>query len=395
MRGPSEVRQSYDTPHYHDDPDVVAASMDADPQTYADDEAPPRRTFKYSTANMKHERNWSKWLKIIGMFVAAVAFVIFLSWLVNHLFFGDSSDNAPSQAFNPNSNFPYDKQDIDSACSRGRINGPNGTQPCADRCEPAFFACCDPFGEHEAYDWSTSNLDAPPAKYNLDEWEGGECSFDTETQGCISYSKCQVLSDQFDPAPSTLEVLCSKENIRRDPVACQDLCTPHRCCFSTGNDNCIADRFDVCLDFAPCQNLRMLTNSAVTLEPAPEDLDQLCFFGLPECEEICAKAAHCGDDTTDMLRQNFITCLTYAACTGQSTTNITIPKMYNRLPKPPIELKEECTKTNPQECENQCNMGAGCCYGKISNCFNKDPLGCTAWNQQCQILPAKNWWVVI
>ena len=355
------------------------------------------RDHKYSTARMPSRGRWRKCCCILLLFLLGMAFTAFISWLINYLFF-DPSDNGPANGFPDrpeNSTFPANKLLIDQVCSRGTFDIDDGMR-CEEACEPQFFTCCDPFNEFRAYNYSrwnnVTNSTLPPDVNFMDGLlmvNGTECSFENDLRGCMSYAKCQALGQLADPAPSTLPILCSAQQLEKDRVSCEQACLPVRCCFSQER-NCLADNFDVCMDYAPCQNLR----EGFTVETAPDDLDQACWWELSSCFETCEKASCCGDPESTCFQDNFLSCLTYAPCTNVTETNITVPEMYNVVGMPPAELiyacnaKHEATieETN-KTCAEYC-VEAECCYAtdKSQNCFADDPLGCLAWNAQCQVL---------
>jgi hypothetical protein len=219
-----------------------------------------------------------------------------------------------------------------------------------------------------------------------------QCSFDQDPRGCMSYAKCQAIGGLIDPAPSTLPILCAAEGLERDRTSCEEACRRARCCWAEPGDNCLARNFDICIDYAPCQNLRV--SDVFIVETAPDDLDQACFLELPECYETCAEAECCGDPDSSCFRENFISCLTFAPCTNVTITNIAIPPMYAVVSEPPALLKYACNADNEsileptdKTCAEYCQESA-CCReeDQFANCFNFDPLGCVQWEHQCQMV---------
>jgi hypothetical protein len=219
-----------------------------------------------------------------------------------------------------------------------------------------------------------------------------QCSFDQETRGCMSYSKCQAIGGLIDPAPSTLPILCAAEGLERDRTSCEEACRRARCCWAEEGKNCLGRNFDICIDYAPCQNLRV--SDVFIVETAPDDLDQACLWELPECFETCAEAECCGNPDSSCFRDNFIACLTFTPCTNVTITNINIPPMYSVVSAPPIEIKYACNADNEgvlepttKTCAEYCQESA-CCRedDQQANCFNFDPLGCVQWQHQCQML---------
>jgi hypothetical protein len=245
------------------------------------------------------------------------------------------------------------------------------------------------------------------------------CTLDTQLRGCISYSKCQAASLNHDPAPAALYDYCSGDRYAADPANCKDACRIAQCC-TTSPRSCVAQELGMCLDYAACQNRR----ASVTLPVAPGNLDQLCFQGDPLCDMHCAAATCCNNNnatsgsggsgnnnattggvnaTGSCMKDNFITCLTYAACSysNRTHTNVTVPPQFNYVAKPPNDILFACdpramssstTSTGGstytgQSCQSLC-YAADCCKAVGSaNCFNLDPLGCLAWEAQCQNIP--------
>jgi len=356
---------------------------------------PQPRQFKYSTANMNEDSKWKKYCLIFLTFLLMILFMVALSMLMQHFFFSDTSDNKPQTIERDmNGTFPKEKMEVNQACSRATLESDEGER-CTEVCDPQFFVCCDPFKE---FDVNATETDA--MRENITEAKNlTNCTLDQELVGCMNYAKCQAIGThngkQVEPAPAILSVVCSKAHLEKDPVSCQELCKPVRCCYSAGNDRCIADDFDICLDYAPCQNLR----HGLTLEIAPEDLDSKCLQQQPECNQACKKAECCNDPESTCLQSNFVACLTYAPCTGVTRTTIQIPPIYTKLEKPSDELQSACgayhdlmampaaVRPATHSCQELC-VAAACCYANnpTDNCFFEDPLGCMAYDQQCQVL---------
>jgi hypothetical protein len=410
---------------------------------------PPQRQHKYSTSNMNETGKWKKWCSICCMFLLMLAFMIGLSMLFDYLFFGDQSDNGPQTTQrSENETFNKDKQEIDSACGRSTFLRDQGAL-CQQACVPQYFDCCDPFDEFKLYNFTkgspkknatanetalspnvtnlmnmtnTTNTTSPFSKettnttypdlssdkYDLSDDKNTSfldpyrdldnltCSFDEEVRGCMAYAKCQALSGQADPSPANLPEMCAFEQLEKDPDACQELCRKLDCCYSRGTDNCLADKFDLCMDYAPCQNLRHLdAGGAVVVETAPRTLDYDCFWQLQGCYDACEKASCCSDTDNSCFKANFLSCLTYAPCTNVTeTTNIAFPPQFSHVPKPPNDIIYACNakhepvlQATDQTCGEYCSTVA-CCLSDDpgQNCFHLDPLGCMAWDAQCQVL---------
>ena len=150
----------------------------------------------------------------------------------------------------------------------------------------------------------------------LDEYsdfDDSTCSFDTDIRGCMAYSKCQALAGQIDPAPANLPDMCSFARLERDAESCQALCRKLDCCYSQGSDNCMAEKFDLCMDYAPCQNLRIYeegVNADAILETAPRTLDSECLTLQPSCNEKCFEAECCmNPGAASCYQYNFVACL--------------------------------------------------------------------------------------
>lgn len=371
-----------------------------------------RRDFKYSTAKVKRHGWCYKFCCIFLLFMLFFIFSTILSMLMQKLFFGEDDEQAQPDlpVRDANQTFPRDKSYINQVCSSGTIDIDGGAR-CRDDCEPQFFECCDPFDDFKALNFTsflvTTNTTLPPEAVNTDD-DGVEqlraknCSLGSELRGCMAYAKCQAATELTDPAPANLPHLCGDFGMERDPDSCMAVCRKAGCCFNEEGQSCLADNLDICMDYAPCQNLRDNNNMIPT---APDELDGLCFYERPECYEECAKAECCGDRSSRCFQQNFMTCLTYSACNNvtDTTTTITVPDIYSVLPMPPAELIYACDKDQTtlvkedlETCAKYCEA-AHCCYEEnpLDNCFHDDPLGCLLWHQHCQIEHelALKWWI--
>lgn len=405
------AQQQYQQPHpsdggKRDDPNSIQAEQEQAP-------APEPRKHKYSTANVQETGKWKKWCSILLLFALFLAVMIGLSMLFNHFFFGDVSDNGPQTDLRPeNTTFPKDKQEVDTACSSGSFTLDQGDL-CQEACAPQFFKCCDPFDEFKLYNYSesetptavdenktsSSRYDIPDEKnttfldgYAEDEY--ANCTFDVELRGCMSYAKCQTLGGQADPAPANLPDICSIERLAKDDEGCKELCRKFDCCYSSGSDNCLADNFDLCMDYAPCQNLRSLDDPNGILETAPRTLDYDCHWQLPSCTDDCEAARCCSDPENSCFQNNFMSCLTYSPCTETTEIKVTLTPQFSHVNKPPSEIvyacnahKEAVLEPSTKNCEQYCT-DAICCWDSdpSKNCFQLDPLGCLAWIAQCQVL---------
>lgn len=414
------AQRQYQTPNDHDEDGIMRDTNDPNRHDDSDlEESPPPeqpRKHKYSTANVNETGKWKKWCCICCIFLLFMAFMIGLSMLFDHFFFGDTSDNGPMDMQRPeNGTFSKDKRVVDAACGRTTFLDDGGAL-CQETCVPQYFECCDPFDEFTLYNFTKNETiteynqnDTSSHKYDLsdpkntsfmdayDEFDNLTCSFDQETRGCMAYAKCQALSGQADPAPNNLPEMCSLETLTtKGEKNCKEVCRKLDCCYSSGSDNCLAEKFDLCMDYAPCQNLRILENPHGLVETAPLDLDNDCYWQLPSCFESCEKAKCCADPTEDScFEYNFLSCLTYSPCTNVTDVNIVLPPQFSHVPKPPERIIYACDANHEKEllpasesCEEMC-AGAACCFADatvVNNCFSLDPLGCMAWSAQCQVL---------
>jgi hypothetical protein len=417
---------------------------------------PERRQFKYSTADMRESGRCRKYCMIFLLFMLFFLVMIGLSMLFQWLFFNKGATDNAAPTSERNSTFPENKGYIDQVCSTGTIDQDDGAlcrEACEPQffacCDPfAEFRDIVILRENSTTSGPTSiptsgptsrptsapttTTSAPTAfrnpffdtsaptyvdqddDDNVDLSRGDEigvddvnnssaypladddalleCSFDDDPRGCMSYSKCQAIAGLIDPAPSTLPILCAAEGLERDRTSCEEACRRARCCWAEPGKNCLAKNFDICIDYSPCQNLRV--SDVFIVETAPDDLDQVCFLETPECFEACAEAECCGDPDSSCFRENFISCLTFSPCTNVTITNIAIPPMYSVVAEPPALLKYACNadkekvlEGTEKTCAEYCQESA-CCReeDQISNCFNFDPLGCVQWEHQCQML---------
>lgn len=381
---------------------------------------PEQPKYRYSTANMNETNSWKKWLYIVGAFLFFILIMLAFNAILNHYFFNGESDNGPLELNHTESaHFPADKQEIDSACGRATFSQDDGAL-CKERCVPQFFKCCDPFDEFALYNYTAeviveeevTNVTLPNIRVSsssstevdernvtfldaYDDYDDTTCSFDTEIRGCMSYAKCQALAGQIDPAPANLPDMCSVTRLDRDAESCRALCRKLDCCYSQGSDNCMAEKFDLCMDYAPCQNLRKLeegVNPDAVLETAPRTLDYECLLQQPSCHEKCMEAECCmNPGAASCYQYNFVACLTYSPCTAVTETKIEIAPQFSAVPQPPAEIIYACNagdepilEPSDKTCSEIC-LAAECCFAEgDANCFHDDPLGCLAWDAQCQ-----------
>lgn len=304
--------------------------------------------------------------------------------------------------------FVHEKQEVDRVCGRAAFRQDEGER-CEEICSPHFFECCNPFEAKISFNdnLSTQNeTDFAPQTFLPSDpsatINSSQCSFGKEVTGCLAYAKCQALTRRIDSAPANLEEICSFDRLRRDPESCKALCARTKCCYSDGPDHCLTDQFDICMDYSPCQNLRVLDDrfpAEAILEIAPRILDNECFLQQPLCDDLCAMASCCSSTNTDSCLQfNFLSCLTYFPCSSIDF-NFTIPAQFNQVPKPPLGSNVSCsTSHNNTEsdftCGEKCEV-ASCCFAHgEENCFTKDPLGCLAWSSEC-LMDSQNSTLVI
>jgi hypothetical protein len=255
---------------------------------------------------------------------------------------------------------------------------------------PHYFQCCDPFDEFRLYNYtqnatdtnttteddgklSSNRYNEPNAKNTsfLDGYaDNATCTFDMDVRGCISYAKCHALSGQTDPAPSNLPESCSLERLAIDPDTCTEICRKLDCCYSAGSDNCLAEKFDLCMDYAPCQNLRALQNPGGVLEVAPRTLDYDCYWQQQACIDTCENARCCSSvGDFSCFQYNFLSCLTYSPCSNVTEVSIELPPQFSVVPQPTQDLIYACNAPEENEilepsdrsCDDICT-DAGCCW---------------------------------
>jgi hypothetical protein len=287
-----------------------------------------------------------------------------------------------------------DKTTIDDVCGRDGFPKDRGAQ-CEAECAPLFFECCNPFDDAATGRRYFDSLLVPRNMTFMDAYDTAtpsQCSFETEVASCVKFTKCHAVTQQIDPAPDNLPAICSIERLENDPQGCLALCRSVQCCHSLDSDNCMADHFDACMDYAPCQNLRTLddTDSPVTILPiAPPELESDCSSERPACREVCATASCCaGTGSASCLQSNFVSCLTYSPCTSDSETKIDIPTRFSKVPIVPAEATAACSPSKvmifgKSSCNEYCESVSCCFDAGEANCFHLDPLGCLTWSTVC------------
>lgn len=232
---------------------------------------------------------------------------------------------------------------------------------------------------------STCEVECDDAKC-CDPLNNGNCVSTDEDGGalasCVAYAKCQLSGD---PAPLDLPQICSMDSLKVDSTACQDACADASCCFSE-DDTCHADKFLMCMDYAPCQNLRNTT----ALPAAPSNLDEICQLeDSTQCKDLCDSASCCIDTDLDKncFASDFVSCASYASCGF-----LVLDQMNTQVPKPPAgtNISDICDPTlltnedARKTCSDTCQQ-ADCCTESgsdiLKNCFLSDPFGCLEYSQ--------------
>jgi hypothetical protein len=211
----------------------------------------------------------------------------------------------------------------------------------------------------------------------------------SELEGCVKYAKCQVLQELEEAAPANLADLCALE----DKAECKLACDAVSCCYSDTEECDSSLYFLTCLDYAPCQVLKTVEDTDIPI--APLALDEDCGFDGGDratCETSCDAVSCCwGNETTNCLQENWITCLTYASC-----GSLIIPEANTVVPEAPSDLFDTTCNldalwgnaTNRDDCETICEQ-ASCCVANTTeddNCFADDPIGCLEYIS-CALLP--------
>mmetsp|Transcript_20469 Transcript_20469/g.44333 ORF Transcript_20469/g.44333 Transcript_20469/m.44333 type:complete len:542 (+) Transcript_20469:86-1711(+) len=398
-------------------PDEQFEDEGANPELEEEDYG-ERREWKYSTAGIKQRGVWFKYCCILIFFLLVFAVFAAISKLFAKLFEDPGPPEEPPYVQRPdNDTFARDKEFIDSVCSAGKVQQDQGLR-CREYCEPQFTACCDPFPQDKAYNFTNINhalnqtSTSSEIVFTQEDFQHlNDCKAMDNMRGCNSYAKCSALKSVVGSAPVTLPYLCSEEGRERDAQSCVAACRTARCCYDENGQSCLADNYEICQDYAPCQNLRDLdrSNPDSVLPVAPADLDQQCLRKLPSCSSHCEAAKCCLDPNSRCLQENFLACTTYSACEDSSVGwNLTIPPMYSYLDQAPGELIYACNEKTyqdnqelveliqPDSCPDYCEQVA-CCYQSHpqDNCFRKDPLGCMAWHHHCQreAVAVANWYI--
>ena len=327
-----------------------------------------RRQHKYSTKDQKPDNPWKRWCCMALCCLVCIVIMILLTMWLQHMFDPDEDEdwtdddfiNATDGALTGTASLlPQNMEYIEDVCSEQRI-GQDDRTTCEQACGPAK-ECCDPFANG-----------------------GNSTCFETDGAGCFSYAKCHSLDGFLDPAHNDLDRVCSKASIEINREECVNACSAVECCFNP-TESCVASNFQGCMDYAACQNLK-----EDSIDVAPTDLDERCGKKEPTCDRSCREALACSDPTSATFRENFISCLSYSACTGNSGTKIVVAPMYSRVEQAPADLDDKCSTSGlrnngPEECLTMCAV-AQCCWDTgAGGCFGDDPLGCLEY-ERCSIL---------
>lgn len=336
---------------------------------------PSHREHKYSTKDMKPDRPWKRWCFMAVCCLICIVIMILLTLWLQKLFDPDEDEDWNDDAVNATDDdlvgvagaltgtavtLSQTMDYIEDVCSEQRI-GQDDRAACEAACEPAKD-CCDPFTNG-----------------------GNSTCFEKEGMGCFSYAKCHSLDGFLDPAHNNLDRICSKASLEINREECVNACASVSCCFTPEN-SCVASNFQACMDYAACQNL--LEDS---IDVAPTDLDERCGKQSPTCKRDCREALACSDPNSDTYRNNFLSCLSYAACSGNSDTEVKVAPIYSRVKPAPTMLERLCSVEGFAEfgstdrCLEACSA-ARCCWNiETDGCFGDDPLGCLEY-QKCFIL---------
>ncbi len=376
---------------HNDDSEIPMQDVEGDDGGRTEDgsRAPPQqRQHKYTTANLRPERPWKRWCLICLAFLVVIAIMVLISIFLQRLFdppededwsddqaamHGDDLAGVVGELSGEAALFPKRVGFLDNVCAVDKIGEAGSREACEDACAPAS-GCCDPFAD------------------------GNSTCFIAQTAGCLVYSQCHALEGAIDPAWDTLHRVCNKASIEIDRQDCENACAAMRCCYK-GTDNCVAQNFQACLDYAPCQNLRLPEGDEATEEDAsssiiyvaPADLDDNCKDKENMCLRDCREALCCGDPNSACYRDNFLSCLTHAACNQfeEASPRIKVAPMNSVVPRAPGNLIDVCLEsfrnTNGNDaCQEACSDSACCFDGGATGCFGNDPLGCMEY-RMCSI----------
>jgi hypothetical protein len=106
---------------------------------------------------------------------------------------------------------------------------------------------------------------------------------------------------------------------------CMQICSPGACCLpSSVNNSCLDDHLETCQLYSPCEILRNISNSSVTIslpDTSYGSLTKICsetdIYNISDddCWKVCASAACCFSSLVNScLADNLETCKSYAPC---------------------------------------------------------------------------------
>lgn len=340
--------------------DNVSAVSDEEYEPDPDDE--PR--FKYSTAELADGSWRNSKCCLITVALICIILAIVLSIVMVRVFEDKDAENqakpptmAPTtaaQASQPGLGlFALSQSAIeDRRCTASNENS-NGCQTACDG-----FECCDPTLA-----------------------QNSSCFFYNE-EGCLNYQRCHVTSSGVVVPPFNLAEICSPARISSDSTACQNACASVACCWQS--DVTCYDKFYTCLDYAECQNLRPTVTVPVATFEVADFCDSTQAGSLTQtsaCEDACKPAECCWSDdpSTNCLRSDFLSCMTYSPC-----GKLELPGAGEEVALPPSTIRSDCSITlintgNAAPCLAACSAGSCCMEGAADDCFASDPLACLAY----------------
>ena len=369
-------------PNNNNDDDFANSDME-EVSVQESEEGPPRRQHKYSTANLQPERPWKRYFLIFLTVLVIIVIMVLLSIFLQRLFDPDEEDDWDDSSDN-NANgtnadddmdgiggvltgvsllLPKTSDFMDDVCSRAKVSGTAAERAaCEDACAPANDCCSN-----------------------------NSTCFAEQVTGCMTYAPCQALDSANEPTPAFLDRLCSLDSLATNRAECEQACSAMECCYMDA-DSCQSSKFWTCLDFAPCQNLRLPEGTAPEdsinfVGAAPASLDDECREDEGTCGRTCKEATCCSDSNSACYRDNFISCLTYATCNQQedSTAKVSVEPANNLVPAAPDDLEDLCLLSQisdaagSEACATACAPAACCFEDGASGCFGTDPLGCLGY----------------
>ena len=361
---------------YESDNNMEEVEVDEEEQE-EEHSLPQRRQHKYTTADLQPERPWKRWFLICLAFLVVIGIMVLLSIFLQKLFNPPEDEDWDNDSANATDDdlvgiggevsgesllLPKTSDFMDDVCARAKISGTAEEKAtCESACAPALD-CCNPF-------------------------RGNSTCLEGQVAGCVTYAPCQALDGLNDPAPTDLDRLCSLDALEINRADCEFACQSMECCYKD-TDSCVASKFWSCLDYAPCQNLRLPAGSTADessiVGVAPANLDDECRDGDGMCSRTCREATCCSDSNSACYRNNFISCLTYATCNQQedSTAQVSVEPANIIVPAAPDNLEDLCLKSKLGDdagraaCIAACAPATCCVIHGADGCFGNDPLGC-------------------